>query len=207
MDSLRNLLLGLTPDYSGRLPAAHVQRYTELGDWIRSCYGAGNILAELLGVQVQANSSVVLRLNSTSQAITTDRLWLMEELRDGQKISAYTIELLESDDESSGGSTSADWARPQNWLFPCSTVGTCAGSGGGPQGGGAAPWLPALRRVAAFNDSSVGHKRVVKLCSNATAETPALQRIQAVRVNFTAVAGDGAATLRSLAVFGAAGCA
>ena len=34
-----NLLLGVTPDFTGSLPAAHVARYKEFGDWRRNCYG------------------------------------------------------------------------------------------------------------------------------------------------------------------------
>jgi hypothetical protein len=42
-----NLLLGITPDWTGRLPEAHVQRYGEFGNWVRSCYGTANMLAQV----------------------------------------------------------------------------------------------------------------------------------------------------------------
>ena len=89
-----NLLLGVTPDFTGRLPAAHVARYTEFGDWIRGCYGQHNILAEKQGVKVQpsrANSvSIVLPLPSAS---SFDRLWIMEDISQGQKIAEFTLEI------------------------------------------------------------------------------------------------------------------
>lgn len=91
-----NLLLGVTPDFTGSLPAAHVARYTEFGDWIRECYGKRNMIAEKTGVTVELSQgtsksvSVVLQLPSKS---TFDRLWIMEEISHGQKIVAFTLEI------------------------------------------------------------------------------------------------------------------
>ena len=87
-----NLLLGVTPDFTGRLPAAHVARYTEFGDWVRRCYGQQNILAEKKGVQVKQakHASIVLQLPSAS---SFDRLWIMEDISQGQKIAAFTLEI------------------------------------------------------------------------------------------------------------------
>ena len=65
----------MTPDYSGSLPAAHVQRYQEFGDWTRACYNQSNMLARLGRQQpVRAGDSLVLPLPSGA---SFDRLWLM----------------------------------------------------------------------------------------------------------------------------------
>eukprot|EP00658_Telonema_sp_P-2_P017176 TRINITY_DN16644_c0_g1_i5.p1 TRINITY_DN16644_c0_g1~~TRINITY_DN16644_c0_g1_i5.p1 ORF type:complete len:283 (-),score=61.68 TRINITY_DN16644_c0_g1_i5:801-1649(-) len=56
-----NLLLGLTPDFSGKIPEPHVERYRELGDWIRKCYSAP--AAERRNVPVGVGTSVVMELN------------------------------------------------------------------------------------------------------------------------------------------------
>ena len=89
-----NLLLGVTPDFTGSLPAAHVARYTEFGNWIRECYGKRNMIAEKTGVHVELSKaqsvSVVLQLPSKS---SFDRLWIMEDISHGQKIAAFTLEI------------------------------------------------------------------------------------------------------------------
>ena len=85
-----NLLLGVTPDFTGSLPAAHIARYTEFGNWIRSCYGQPNIIAEKTSVRVHKAASVVLQLPSIS---SFDRLWIMEDISQGQKIAAFTLEI------------------------------------------------------------------------------------------------------------------
>lgn len=127
-----------------------------------------------------------------------DRLWLMEDLRFGQKVGAFTVEIQSSD---------GAWSTPRPWLFPCSTVGVCGGGGGGPQGGGDSPWAPTMRSVPVFNGTSVGHKRIIKLASNETNEEPAPVRdAAALRVNFSAVM-EPPAMLRSFAVFGSPKCA
>ena len=67
-----NLLLGLTPDYSGRLPTAHVRRYMELGDWVRRCYGARNMLAEVgAGAENRLYSKRFAALNSWNTELTS----------------------------------------------------------------------------------------------------------------------------------------
>ena len=137
-----NLLLGITPDFSGRLPDAHVQRYTEFGDWTRSCYGVSNMLIQREGVLVSGGDSLVLPLPARARF---DRLWLMEDLRQGQKINGFTIELQDS--------RTGSWSLQRPWLFPCSVVGVCGAGGGGPQGGGDSPWLPTVRKVAVFSES------------------------------------------------------
>ena len=125
--------------------------------------GNGNMLAEQPqhhhGLAVNSGDSVSLAL---PQGTSFDRLWLMEDLKRGQRIAGFTVEIQ---------SQSGDWDdTPWSWLFPCSVVGACAGGGGGPQGSGDSPWLPTVRRVAVFNGTSVGHKRIIKLARNGTTE-------------------------------------
>lgn len=256
-----NLLVGVTPDFSGSLPAAHVARYAEFGEWRRSCYGLQNMLAErhniTINLQQQHNhdhvhddsatrrqkglpqqqhqqvaglpggqvghQSIVLPLPPGS---SFDRIWLMEDLSRGQKITAFTLEIqmaapapapalanpnLNATTAGSigmAGEKTGLWGTPQPWLFPCGVVGVCGGGGGGPQGGGDAPWLPTVRHVAAFNGSAIGHKRIVKLCTNQTTEEAApVVGAVAVRLNVTRVLGDQTAVLRSFAVFSSRGCA
>ena len=76
------------------LPAAHVQRYTEFGNWRRGCYGQDNMLVTRTNIPMYSNSfSLVLPLDPSWNF---DRLWLMEDLLYGQRISAFTLELLEN---------------------------------------------------------------------------------------------------------------
>jgi hypothetical protein len=183
-----------------------------VGNWQRGCYGTSNILIQrndipiyampsAQGIDSHSSLSILLPLN---QSWTFDRLWLMEDLRHGQRITFFTVEFLED-----GGI-----ARACPWLFPCATLGVCGSGGGGPQGGGNAPWAPTVRRVTAFNGTAVGHKRIIKLASNASDEEPAPQTLlSAVRINVSVVTGNTATTdsvvsrLRSIAVFGSNNCA
>jgi alpha-L-fucosidase len=110
-----NLLLGVTPDFTGSLPAAHVARYTEFGDWIRGCYGQHNILAEKKGVKVQPSRaksvSIVLPLPLAS---SFDRLWIMEDISQGQKIAAFTLEIQQVRKELNDFACSVSRAEPCN---------------------------------------------------------------------------------------------
>lgn len=158
--------------------------------------GGGDGGGEAAWLPVRAGDSVVLQL---PPGAVFDRLWVMEGLEHGQKITGFTVEIQ---------SRSGSW-RSSAWpfLFPCASVGLCGSTGGGPQGGGDRPWQPVVRRVAVFNGTAVGHKRIIKLSANATTETPSpVGHARAVRLNITAVLSPPA-LLRSFAVFGTKKCA
>jgi alpha-L-fucosidase len=106
------LMLGLAPDNTGRLPAADVARLKEFGERIHQIYGsnlalhgkyatdsaavfdgdantywespppAGNVMPSVLAVEF-------------AQPVTFDRTLIMERLIDGQHITAYRVEVKE----------------------------------------------------------------------------------------------------------------
>eukprot|EP01052_Picozoa_sp_SAG31_P019218 SAG31_NODE_1392_length_8533_cov_3.382974_3_plen_191_part_00 len=190
----------MTPDWTGQIPKEHVERYTEFGDWIRACYGAENMLVRRENVSVRAGSSLVISLPGSARAASFDRVWLMEDLRYGQRIAGFTLELQGRDGR---------WDASRPWLFPCSTLGVCpgGGGGGGPQGEGDSTWQPTVHMASHFQGTSIGHKRIVKLSINASSEQAAPQTgVLALRVNVTAVL-QPPAVLRSVAIFGSPLCA
>ena len=90
-----NLLLNFAPDYSGQLPAESVERYKELGDWIRTCYGTP--LATMAApAKVEKGGNVTITVGS-SEAV--GRIVIMEEQTHGQRIRSFKVEVLPSSAE------------------------------------------------------------------------------------------------------------
>jgi len=75
-------------DRTGRVDPAHAQRYSDFGNWIRSCYGTP--LASTSG----NGSSLILTLPSP---LKVDRIILQENQAYGQRIRAYTVEMAASE--------------------------------------------------------------------------------------------------------------
>ncbi len=107
------LMLGLAPDNTGRLPAADVARLKEFGERIQQMYGNNLALSRNLSSEEapaardgdpntwwQAptpginNAPPILTVHF-AQPATFDRTVTMERLNDGQHISAYRIEVEE----------------------------------------------------------------------------------------------------------------
>lgn len=78
-----NLLLDWTPDQTGTVPAEHVQRYQEFGDWIRGCYGSA-----VVEVAKPKGSLVELTIPAGADV---DRVVIMEDQTNGQAIRAYEV--------------------------------------------------------------------------------------------------------------------
>ena len=72
-------------DRTGRVDPAHTARYTELGNWIRGCYGEGKALAETDG----RGGSFSIALPTAAKV---DRVVLREDQAQGQRIRSYTVE-------------------------------------------------------------------------------------------------------------------
>ena len=75
-------------DRTGNIDPTHAARYQEFGDWIRACYGTS----------VAATSGFV---NATQFELeipggTIDRVAVREDLRGGQRVLGYTVEVLTS---------------------------------------------------------------------------------------------------------------
>jgi alpha-L-fucosidase len=103
------LMLGIAPDRTGRVPDADVGRLKEFGDAIRKLY-SHNLVTEKQGKGVTAaaldgdpdtfwsapagSHSAVIEV-SFSQPVTFDRALMMEWLNDGQHVQKYAIEVLE----------------------------------------------------------------------------------------------------------------
>ena len=73
-----NLLLDIAPTPEGVVDDAAFARYKEFGDWIRACYGDGNVIAE-------TTTSLELDLTKTVGAAgaTIDRIILQEDQSKG----------------------------------------------------------------------------------------------------------------------------
>eukprot|EP01059_Diplonema_ambulator_P010758 TRINITY_DN20796_c0_g1_i1.p1 TRINITY_DN20796_c0_g1~~TRINITY_DN20796_c0_g1_i1.p1 ORF type:complete len:540 (+),score=167.42 TRINITY_DN20796_c0_g1_i1:68-1687(+) len=78
-----NLLLDWTPDQTGALPEAHVQRYQEFGDWLRACYSTP--VVEAVAPQ---GGTVTLQIPSGAEV---DRVVIMEDQTNGQAIRGYEV--------------------------------------------------------------------------------------------------------------------
>jgi alpha-L-fucosidase len=107
------LMLGLAPDDTGRLPAADVARLKEFGERLHQMYGnnlalhgkhAADAAAALDGdphtywqapASTPGNNAPPMLTVQFSQPITLDRTVTMERLNDGQHVSAYRIEVEE----------------------------------------------------------------------------------------------------------------
>jgi hypothetical protein len=64
-----------------------------LGDWVRSCYGAQAVLAEARDVACAAQGcSVEIALGGAGGSV--DRVVVQEDIGLGQRIRAYTVEVM-----------------------------------------------------------------------------------------------------------------
>ena len=82
------LMLDLSPDRRGLIPPLHAQRYKELGDFIRSCYGTSLLPDEHF---ISDDSLVHLLTFGTPMAI--DRSVIQEDQTMGQVIRGYTVDV------------------------------------------------------------------------------------------------------------------
>jgi len=82
-------LLDLTPDRSGIIPPAYANRYKELGDFIRSCYGTSVVPSF-------QNSSVdsLVHMQVFDSPVSVDRSVIQEDQTRGQVIRAYIVTAL-----------------------------------------------------------------------------------------------------------------
>jgi hypothetical protein len=80
------LELSWSPDRRGLIPDDHVARYTELGTWIRGCYGQP-IAEATSGWQSARVASVAL-----PEGAHFDRVMLQEEISKGQRVWSYSLE-------------------------------------------------------------------------------------------------------------------
>lgn len=114
----RNCLLelDLTPDRNGLIPASYAARYKELGDFIRSCYGAP--IPGKHSVHPDGDEGVY-RL-SFDTPTTIDRIMLMEDQAQGQVIRSYGVyaRVVDKDggDEgsASGNGKNTPWTKVSN---------------------------------------------------------------------------------------------
>ncbi|OBT51622.1 hypothetical protein VE04_09355, partial [Pseudogymnoascus sp. 24MN13] len=79
------LELGLTPDHTGLVTDAHVTRYKELGNFIRSCYGKP--AADPVHTTGENGTYSMMFDSPTS----IDRVVLMEDQTEGQVIRSYEV--------------------------------------------------------------------------------------------------------------------
>jgi alpha-L-fucosidase len=99
------LMLGIAPDKSGRVPDADVARLKEFGEAIRKLY-AHNLISEShrAGVATAALDggaetfwSAPVGSHSSEIMVTFDRAVTMEWLNDGQHVQKYAIEIRDGD--------------------------------------------------------------------------------------------------------------
>jgi alpha-L-fucosidase len=81
------LLLNNAPDRSGLIPEADVARSAEFGEEIRRVYGPGSAAASVSG----KGREIALELSSPA---TIDRVVIMEEIAEGERIRKYEIDSL-----------------------------------------------------------------------------------------------------------------
>jgi len=82
-----NLLLDMAPTTEGVLPPEAVERYKQLGDFIRGCYGSS----------LNATSGVAAHIVLLFvPPIIVDRAVLQEDQRYGQRVRNYTLSILTS---------------------------------------------------------------------------------------------------------------
>ena len=82
-------MLDLTPDRAGLIPPTYAQRYKELGDFIRSCYGTAVSPNE----HFHSDDSFVYIQLFDSSPVTIDRSVIQEDQRQGQVIRAYSVDV------------------------------------------------------------------------------------------------------------------
>eukprot|EP01064_Diplonema_japonicum_P023838 TRINITY_DN3427_c0_g1_i1.p1 TRINITY_DN3427_c0_g1~~TRINITY_DN3427_c0_g1_i1.p1 ORF type:complete len:560 (+),score=179.98 TRINITY_DN3427_c0_g1_i1:64-1680(+) len=77
-----NLLLDWTPDQTGTLLPAHVQRYQEFGSWLRACYD---------DAVVQVANKTGMFSVTVPQGAAFDRIVIKEDQTKGQLVRGYTV--------------------------------------------------------------------------------------------------------------------
>ena len=199
-----NLLLNFAPEYSGLLPSESVARFSEFGDWIRTCYGGKNRVNDTAAApppypqtavaQVPVGGSLVLSLLDSrggggGVVAKGLRVVVMEDQTLGQRIANFSLE--------------GQWASS----YPSSSSSSSSASS----------WQ--MLELG----QSVGHKRILQLCTGATEHgndddgdgisrynsrsCPEGGKLLAVRFTVHAVVGAiPSGALRSLAAYGAAAC-
>jgi alpha-L-fucosidase len=90
------LELDLSPGRDGLVPTAHVERYKELGDFIRSCYSA-----PLKPMKTVDKCDTGVYGMFFERPTSIDRIQLMEDQRNGQVIRSYGVyaKLASNDDK------------------------------------------------------------------------------------------------------------
>lgn len=82
------LELDLTPDRSGLIPAEHVVRYKQLGEFIDECYGKPIIPDYVVDDDEGGDGVYKMRFNYPTPV---DRIVLMEDQSDGQVIRSFNV--------------------------------------------------------------------------------------------------------------------
>lgn len=82
------LLLDATPDTTGRIPETHVRRYREFGEAIRALYA--NPKGDVSG------KGTVFELKF-ERAVRAGHVVIMEDIKGGQRVRAYTVEALRNE--------------------------------------------------------------------------------------------------------------
>ena len=132
--------MNFAPTYSGALPATSVKRYTELGAYIRGCYGSTNLVGEVahstpvpVHVASGVGATIVLPLASAQEVA---RVVLSEDLTRGQRIRSFTLAIAVASHD----------------------IAATAASGGG----------RAVSWTTVMSGASIGHKRIVHIDLNGT---------------------------------------
>lgn len=114
----RNCLLelDLTPDRNGLIPPSYAERYKELGDFIKSCYGNPKYSSH----EEMGEEEGVYRL-LFDEPTKIDRIVLMEDQAQGQVIRSYGVygRVVKNDDDGekgtgSGGGEEAPFSKLSN---------------------------------------------------------------------------------------------
>lgn len=79
------MAMDMSPDRRGLIPDNHVQRYKELGDFVRDCYGK----PVRPNIQMETEDGVVRLV--FARPVSIDRVQLMEDQTDGQLIRKYDV--------------------------------------------------------------------------------------------------------------------
>lgn len=130
-----NMLLNMAPDTRGLVPDADMAAYKALGDWVAESFGP---TAQLGAATTLGGPLTVVKLGSKLKR-TPKAIVLQEDLKEGQCVQGWSLELLLAAGASGGGG---------------------AGGGAGAAGTGSVSshqqqWLPLA------NGTSIGHKHIV----------------------------------------------
>ena len=92
-------MLDLAPDRTGVIPPLHAQRYKELGDFIRSCYGTS-----LLSDERFTSDNSLVHILTFETPVSIDRSVIQEDQTMGQVIREYTVDVILAN-----ATTNDDW--------------------------------------------------------------------------------------------------